>query len=409
MSELTGFPGNNGSAALRLQGPRLLRNQGDARPFQMFSTLTVSSEGRNRRCVSFVYGLLADVLLLELCVVLGVSAAHNVSSLSHKHYSITWVRTETPPPPPKPLIEHRRQMARVEIPRVPIPETVAPPVIVPPPRHIDPPKPAPDLVPPLRAPRPTEKLEAFMPAQPAPKVQEPVKTGLFGGGASEKVTTHRPLDQVQTGGFGSPNGLPGHAEGNSAGNVPKLGMFGLPEGPGKGNGTGGTHGTQGVVASAGFGSGVAGPGGVHGTHGVVASAGFGSGAPGHPGTLIASNAPVEVGGFGKTLQSAPPNRVSAPPSAPEAFQPVEILSKPTPDYTPEATKLGIQGEVVLSVIFQANGALHILGVVQSLGHGLDEAAQAAALRIRFKPAQRAGRPEDFPATLRIQFRLANQP
>ena len=60
------------------------------------------------------------------------------------------------------------------------------------------------------------------------------------------------------------------------------------------------------------------------------------------------------------------------------------------------------------MVFQASGAIRVMGVVKSLGHGLDQAAQQAALQIRFKPAQRAGQPADFPATLRIEFRLADQ-
>jgi protein TonB len=91
------------------------------------------------------------------------------------------------------------------------------------------------------------------------------------------------------------------------------------------------------------------------------------------------------------------------------FQPVEIISKPTPVYTEEARRLGIQGEVTLSVVFQASGTIRVMSVVKSLGHGLDQAAQQAAMQIRFKPARRSGQPEDFPATLRIQFRLGGQP
>jgi len=60
------------------------------------------------------------------------------------------------------------------------------------------------------------------------------------------------------------------------------------------------------------------------------------------------------------------------------------------------------------VIFRATGAIRVIGVVASLGHGLDQAAEQAATQIRFKPAQRDGTPADFPATLRIQFRLAEQ-
>jgi TonB family protein len=108
-------------------------------------------------------------------------------------------------------------------------------------------------------------------------------------------------------------------------------------------------------------------------------------------------------------QAAPSPTKAAPAApAPVDFQPIEIISKPSPAYTEEARRLGIQGDVALSVIFLANGTIRITGVAKSLGHGLDEEAQRVAVQIRFKPALRAGQPTDFPATLRIEFRLAGQ-
>jgi TonB family protein len=197
------------------------------------------------------------------------------------------------------------------------------------------------------------------------------------------------VEQVQTGGFGNPQGLSGRAEGGNPGNVAKLGSFNLPEGPGYGNGTGGLHGIPGVVASAGFGRGIAGAG-------YVRRDGEGE------------EPPVSKGGFEKVRQVAETPVSNAPAPPPADFQPVEILSKPSPVYTEEARRLGVQGEVALSVVFLSSGAIRVMAVVKSLGHGLDEAAQQAAAKIRFKPALRAGQPADFPATLRIQFRLADQ-
>jgi TonB family protein len=86
--------------------------------------------------------------------------------------------------------------------------------------------------------------------------------------------------------------------------------------------------------------------------------------------------------------------------------PVEIVSKPTPVFTEEARRLGIQGEVVLSVVFAALGRVRVLKVLQGLGHGLDEEAWRAAEQIQFRPAQREGQPVDFPATLRVVFQLS---
>ena len=56
--------------------------------------------------------------------------------------------------------------------------------------------------------------------------------------------------------------------------------------------------------------------------------------------------------------------------------------------------------------FTAAGDVRMLRVVRGLGHGLDEAAQRAALRMRFKPAQSDGRPVDSRATVHISFRLS---
>ena len=82
------------------------------------------------------------------------------------------------------------------------------------------------------------------------------------------------------------------------------------------------------------------------------------------------------------------------------------LEKPSPVYTEKARELRVEGEVVLNVIFNADGTLKILGVKQGLGHGLDEAAIAAASKMKFKPARRDGKPVDYTATLRVVFRLA---
>jgi hypothetical protein len=51
-------------------------------------------------------------------------------------------------------------------------------------------------------------------------------------------------------------------------------------------------------------------------------------------------------------------------------------------------------------------AIRVLRVVQGLGYGLDEAAEQAAKRIRFKPAPADGRALDYRATVHITFRIS---
>jgi len=348
----------------------------------MFSTLNFPTEGRKRRGAAFICGLLAEALLIGAAVLLGVLFPNELP-VTDKHYALTWLRALMPPE--KPGVRPPREVARVFVPKLKSPEVpkllaVSVAVLeVPTIRHTISAEPVPAI------PMPASPV-----AQPNPPPKERIAahTGIFGG-APELVAAKRPLDEVQTGGFGSPQGQPGRARVDNPGNVPKLGSFELPDGPGVGNGTGGRAGIQGVVASAGFGSGVAGVGYGHGDGGTGESR-------------------VITGGFEQARQvtQAPAENLHVP--LPEDFQPVEVVFKPSPVYTEEARRLGIQGEVTLSVVFQASGAIRVIGVVRSLGHGLDQTAEQAATQIRFKPAQRDGKPADLPATLRIQFRLADQ-
>jgi len=86
--------------------------------------------------------------------------------------------------------------------------------------------------------------------------------------------------------------------------------------------------------------------------------------------------------------------------------PVEITYKPNPVYTEEARQLKLEGEVLLEVMFGANGQLRVNRVVRGMGHGLDEAALAAANKMRFKPALRNGVPVDSTAIVHVVFQLA---
>ena len=79
----------------------------------------------------------------------------------------------------------------------------------------------------------------------------------FSTGSSATPTIARAPSQVQTGGFGDPNGIPAKAGQGKAVNIAAAGSFDLPSGPGSVNGTGGAKGVPGVVASSGFGNGTA--------------------------------------------------------------------------------------------------------------------------------------------------------
>ncbi len=210
-----------------------------------------------------------------------------------------------------------------------------------------------------------------------------VHTGDFSG-SSATPTVNAPVEKVQTGGFGDPNGLPGTGKPGAKLYAASLGSFDMPAGPGQGNGSGGAKGIKGTVASADFGSG-------------IATGGKGDGRSNGQG--------VSTGGFGSEQVVHQGPKIAAADTG-AATTPVEITYKPNPVYTDEARSLKLEGEVLLEMTFYANGTLHVNRVVRGLGHGLDEAAMAAASKIRFKPALRSGRPVDSTAIVHVVFQMA---
>lgn len=207
-------------------------------------------------------------------------------------------------------------------------------------------------------------------------------------GSSAIPNLRKPREQVQTGGFGDPNGLPATGNPNKAANIAKLGSYDLPPGPGYGNGTGGAKGARGIIASAGFGNGVA-----VGGSGSGGSRGGGGGA-------------VKQGVFADEHPVAEAPKIRNASASTSKTQPVEILFKPKPVYTDLAREKRIEGEVLVQVVFSATGQVEVQHVVRGLGYGLDDAAVAAARQIRFRPAMQEGRPVDTTATVHILFELA---
>ncbi len=213
-----------------------------------------------------------------------------------------------------------------------------------------------------------------------------VKTNNFSNGSSATPTMAAAPKNVQTGGFGDPNGVPAHDNQGRPVTIAQAGSLNMPNGPGSGNGTGGSHGARGVIASAGFGSGIA--------------TGDGSA------TTSASRGTIRQGGFGDADVVASSAKLKTAEPVVKTV-PAEITFKPRPVYTEEGRNLKVEGEVLLDVVFGATGQIKIMKVVQGLGHGLDESAIHAAEKIQFKPALKDGHPADFPAVLHIVFQLAS--
>ena len=79
----------------------------------------------------------------------------------------------------------------------------------------------------------------------------------------------------------------------------------------------------------------------------------------------------------------------------------------TPQYTSEAMRAKLQGEVVIQAVVGADGAVDRARVTQSLDSqlGLDDAALVAVKRWTFKPGTKDGKAVPVAVTLSLQFRL----
>lgn len=284
-----------------------------------------------------------------------------------------------PPPPPPPKIKPK-------VPPTPKPEVPDPVKLNPKQSHVFlTPKAVQPKVQTVEA-KPVElnpvldQVKLDMATKEPKRPKDDVKVGMMSSGSAAPATVKAPIDKVQTGGFGDPNGIPGKGDPNKATNVNRLGSPALPGGPGYGNGTGGDKGIPGTVASTGFGNDTAIP------------------------PPAAKRGNVQSTGFAdQTVTEAPKKKAASNESA---TTPVDILEKPHPEYTAEGRSLKIEGDVVIDMIFLASGSVQLNRVISGLGHGLDEAAMRAAQQIKFKPAKRDGQAVDFPARVRIEFRLA---
>jgi len=325
----------------------------------------------NKRALATAYGLVAFVLLIVINLGLILP-----DKLQLTQYHVTEL---IPMPSLRPEPEPVKVAPKVEklLPAVKLPVFEQPKLVMP--KEVR-----------REAPQPVEAPKVVVNNFAPPQIKLPaggarpqlLHTGDFAG-SSQAPTVNAPVEKVQTGGFGDPNGLKGTGKQGAKLYAASMGSFDMPAGAGQGNGSGGAKGIKGTVASADFGNG-------------IATGGNGDGRSNGKG--------IATGGFGaeQVVHQGPKIAQATGPTT----TPVEITYKPNPVYTDEARSLKLEGEVLLEVSFSANGTLHVNRVVRGLGHGLDEAAIAAANKIRFKPALRMGQPVDSTAVVHVMFQLA---
>ncbi len=348
------------------------RRVADTRP--LFLDLRKSPEDRIR-WGSFIASYAVQITAMIALVTYSVFAPRIDPALA-RHIEL--VAPDMSAPAKVAEVKPQRRIVAPKI-AIPVPASIQPPPLqVQQPQRVHKVVPVEEVAQPQLAPAP--KLDSkLLNTLPQPKAMSKiVATNTFTGSSATPTLEKIAPSKVQTGGFGDPNGVPANAHGSNKSNIAATGSFDLPAGRGNGNGSGGASGARGTVASAGFGNTVAVQSGER-TQAHVQSTSF-----------AVSSAPEEH--HAKIIQ--------------ESSVPVSIQSKPTPLYTQEARQLRIEGEVLLSVVFTADGQIRVLNVVRGLGHGLDQAAQRAAQGVKFTPAMRNGHPVDSNATLHIVFQLS---
>jgi len=99
-----------------------------------------------------------------------------------------------------------------------------------------------------------------------------------------------------------------------------------------------------------------------------------------------------------------PEFCSAGPTKSQQISFLRITGRPKAQYTHKAREHGIQGIVVLRVVFSTKGRPGEIQVVKGLPYGLTEQAIIAAKRLTFEPKKIDGRP--VPITLTIGYDFA---
>ncbi len=87
------------------------------------------------------------------------------------------------------------------------------------------------------------------------------------------------------------------------------------------------------------------------------------------------------------------------------IEPPSIVREVKPEYSEDARRRSIEGDVVLEIVVRRDGTVSDIRVVRGLGHGLDQRAAQAVGQWRFAPARRFGTPVDVIVEVSVEFKL----
>ena len=85
--------------------------------------------------------------------------------------------------------------------------------------------------------------------------------------------------------------------------------------------------------------------------------------------------------------------------------PPRLLKEVRADYTDQARRANVTGEVVLEIVVRRDGSVGDIRILRRLGSGLDERAVQAVRQWRFAPATLKGTPVDVIVEVGVEFKL----
>ena len=362
--------------------PKPLRSEEDQPRDMQFTHFGVMNTGGQSKGSLFT-SISVNVLLALIIIIIGAAARKTVVDSRVREATLIVPLKEKPPEPPKPKV------IPPKLPPTPVVKPPVPKIVLPEVKLIEPPKvvPVPVAKPmPVVVPAPPKLVVAA--AAPKPVAvnlgksasvpnNDPHPSAVALGRADNPIapSNRAATAAVNLGNAGLPGGAPGTGRGPSSKAV-NLGS-GQPNGNLAGNGA---RAIQGVKL-----------GGVTGGTGTGPGNGIGS----RPQQVALGHAPEAPSANNTSLAKAP---VRSGP---------QVIYKPRPAYTAEATSLHLEGTVAVNIRVSSGGAVSVIGVTSGLGHGLDESAIRAVQGTRFKPAlDAAGNPTDWEGVVRIVFQMA---
>lgn len=87
------------------------------------------------------------------------------------------------------------------------------------------------------------------------------------------------------------------------------------------------------------------------------------------------------------------------------IDPPRLVREVKAQYTEDARRKGVTGNVVLEIVIKSDGSVGDVKVLRGLGYGLEDRAIAAVRTWKFSPARRQGTPVDVIVEVEVEFSL----